>query len=527
MITDGHAAKSPVMHVDVIDTYAGFEALRLNWERLYDADSEAQFFLSWIWLSRVFRQHPVEWRVLAVKPDKCQPDYVAFLPLRLKTRWSTSQKAFRNELRMAGTLFWADYTGLVCHPDYDEEAIPCLAGQLKRMHWRDLYLKNIRISDRRLDLLTRPFHKSIFKHEFLERTSSTDGVDRLVCPYVDLPGDFDTYLTERLSANTRQKVRRFLRKVENSNDLRITHATPHTLQRDLDVLVGYWKKKWLTRKGAEAERLARKYREILQCSFESGVLFMPLLWQGDTPLGALGSFIDQRKKTLLFFVAGRDESCTNPPPGLILHAHSIRWAIENGLESYEFLRGNEHYKYSFGARERHIRYLVVSTRSGTNLNRTLDPKCVDDLLEESIRLEKTGQSRQAEVGLRQILETRPGHAEALRHFGRLLYRAGDFAEAQSINARLVAIDPANMGAWQRLGKAHLALHEFEKAEDAFRKSIALSADQNVSDYYFLGCALQGRDLSQEAVIEFEHALDIDARNSSEKRKQHEIRTQFL
>ena len=81
------SAGLPAMRTDIIETYAQFEALRADWDRAYEADPEAQFFLSWVWLSQVFKQHPGEWRVLAARPDQDQAEYVAFLPLRLKTRW--------------------------------------------------------------------------------------------------------------------------------------------------------------------------------------------------------------------------------------------------------------------------------------------------------------------------------------------------------------------------------------------------------------------------------------------------------
>lgn len=519
------------MNVDIIDTYARFEALKENWEGIYAADPEAQFFLSWIWLSQVFLQHPKEWYVLAVKTGDNQTHhnngYVAFLPLRLKTRWSLSQNAFCNEIRMAGTLFWADYTGLLCHPDHETQAIPALATQLKSMHWRELALKNIRISEKRFDLLTYPFHKSIFSHKPQRRISKTDNVDRLICPYVKLPISFDTYLTEKLSANTRQKVRRFLRKVENDGDLRITHSTPETQQRDLDILVDYWKKKWTDRKGDDIDRLACKYWEILRQGLQSGVVFMPMLWRGEIPLGALASFVDRQKQTLLFFVAGRDETCSNPPPGLILHAYSIRWAIANGLTTYEFLRGNEPYKYAYGVAERHIKYLIISTKSGANLNRTLDPKSIDYVLREATRLQKSGRLRQASIGFQQILEVQPNHIVTLRRYARLLYQENQFAEAQGIYLRWVENDPINLEGWQGLGKSHLALHEFDKALWALRKAVELDIQGTVSTLYYLGCALQGQDRVQEAKNTFEMTLNLAPTNPSDRKKQQEIQNHFL
>ena len=51
------------MHVETLYSYARFEALKADWDALYDKDPDAQFFLSWLWLSRIFQQHPDEWCV--------------------------------------------------------------------------------------------------------------------------------------------------------------------------------------------------------------------------------------------------------------------------------------------------------------------------------------------------------------------------------------------------------------------------------------------------------------------------------
>ncbi|MFX8797557.1 GNAT family N-acetyltransferase, partial [Acinetobacter baumannii] len=85
-------------------------------------------------------------------------------------------------------------------------------------------------------------------------------------------------------------------------------------------------------------------------------MYLPTLWKEDRPLAALATLIDRRKHAFLFYMTGRDETFDGPPPGVILHAHSIRHAIAGGFTEYDFLRGNESYKYSFGVKERRIRY---------------------------------------------------------------------------------------------------------------------------------------------------------------------------
>ena len=39
------------MHIDIIETLPSLAKLEDNWNAVYDADPEAQVFLSWKWLS--------------------------------------------------------------------------------------------------------------------------------------------------------------------------------------------------------------------------------------------------------------------------------------------------------------------------------------------------------------------------------------------------------------------------------------------------------------------------------------------
>jgi hypothetical protein len=175
-----------------------------------------------------------------------------------------------------------------------------------------------------------------------------------------------------LGSNTRSKIRRFLRKVDNSEEFRITHASSDTINKDLDVLFRLWESTWSKRRGECLDNVINTQRAMMMHCFKSGRLFLPILWKQGAPLGALASVVDRKKKSLLFFLAGRDETVSSPPPGFVLHAHSIRYAINKGFRCYDFLRGNESYKYLFKPQERKIRYLIVTARDRPSLTNKVD-----------------------------------------------------------------------------------------------------------------------------------------------------------
>ena len=193
----------------------------------------------------------------------------------------------------------------------------------------------------------------------------------MISPYVDLPDTFEAYLSDTLSSNTRQKVRRFLRRVEGDDDYKLTTTTPETGGRDVALLVKLWADDWLATKGDATERLSQMYGTIVERGLRDGLVHMTVLWHRGQPIATHASFVDREKSRLLFFVTGRDESFNELPAGLMLHAYNVKWAIEQGLRTYDLLRGDEPYKFSLGAVASQLLYPVVRTTSGVDINRQL------------------------------------------------------------------------------------------------------------------------------------------------------------
>lgn len=390
------------MRVDLIETSEAFEQLEESWNRVHEADGDAGYFLSFEWLAVVFRANPGRWRVLAARPEDEPLSYVAFLPLWLDVRWSQSRDEFATKIEAAGRLSWAQYTGLLCLPDREEEALVALADALRTLPWSYVRLKNWLSSDRRRTLLLSTFDPDDYEVSIDDRVLAEGQVDNRVCPFVPLPDSFEEYLSTRVSANTRQKIRRFSRKVEQTDDLELAPSGPDHFEEHLDALLELWHRKWAPVRGrSSAERTVRKYRKILGQSMECDAVFMPMLWSGDTLLGGLVHIVDRRAGVLHFIVAGRDDDASDPYVGLVLHAYSIRWAIENKLRVYDLCHGDEAYKYSLGATDKRIEHLTIRRRSRVPGGR-LDPKNVPDALEMVADFMDAGRVDDAASGRRQL-----------------------------------------------------------------------------------------------------------------------------
>jgi CelD/BcsL family acetyltransferase involved in cellulose biosynthesis len=461
------------MYIQVIEELDDFVVLRSNWDMVYKADPEAQFFLSWQWLFDWLTWYRTVWFVLAAKRHASDAAYVAFLPIRMHTLFDKAH-GFTNALYMAGAGF-SDYTGILARREFEAEAVPAFAEYLKRkLNWARFTMDNLTMSERRRRLFMRPFDKMRFTHTAIAYKNAGEPTDHSVCLSIELPGSWDEYLNT-LSPNNRQKIRRLLRKTDAAEDFRITLSAEHNVDAYLTLLLDFWKIKWAPSKGPEKiDQIARNNHLMLTRSAENGTLFLPVFWHGDRPVAALASLVDTCKKSLLFFIAGRDEAYREMPAGYLLHAYSIRHAIAQGFATYDFLKGDEPYKYLFAPRrERRQKAVTVATKTNRNLGGRLDLRGLPAMVEMTLEFQQQGETADAEHGYRQILALAPDHALALFRFGRLMAENGAHAEAKKLLTHSVEVEPEGDNTWFWLARSLQSLGEDQAALEACRKAVKL------------------------------------------------------
>ena len=167
---------------------------------------------------------------------------------------------------------------------------------------------------------------------------------------------WDEFLAMR-SANFRQQLRRRERALfrEHEARFRLT-SSPAELDRDLSSLVELHRRRWHDR--TSFLRHERFHRVFAARALAEGRLRLWHLELAGTPVAAWLGFRVGRVES--FYQAGRDPSWDHASVGLVLLAHSIRAALEDGMDEYRFLRGAEPYKYRFADEDPGLETILVA-----------------------------------------------------------------------------------------------------------------------------------------------------------------------
>ena len=307
------------MRIEVIDSVQRLTEIEVVWDELYRCDPNAHFFLASDFIYAVAIRAAGKFRILTTWTDDDR--LVGVLPLLVTTKWSKTQRCLVNVLDMLGHVFDADYTGILCDPDFEDPVCELFAAEVSGMAFRRIILNYYSGCSGRLTRFTRAFDPEIFDTKFNEHIINNGQTDNLVCPYVDLPDSFTDYLAS-LSTNSRQKLRRLLRQLDADTSLQVRKSRPETYPQDVAVLSKLWYLKHAQNKGHKrASQLAEAFKDVIMLGLANGTVYLAILYRDGKPIAAQANYLDRVKGQVLFHVGGRDDSVRDLSVGLMLQAH--------------------------------------------------------------------------------------------------------------------------------------------------------------------------------------------------------------
>ena len=174
----------------------------------------------------------------------------------------------------------------------------------------------------------------------------TSGVEER-CPVLRLPETWETYLAS-LSGKHRHELSRKIRRFEREEPTgRMTiETTPARVAARLDEFLDLHRQSRVGKARFMDERMEGFFRRVIVTLAGQGAARLAFL---DTPAGPIASFVTlEWDDTVGLYNSGFRPDCASLSPGLVLLAGVVRDALERGRRRFDFLRGEERYKYEFG-----------------------------------------------------------------------------------------------------------------------------------------------------------------------------------
>lgn len=335
------------MKIVAYDQPSLFEELHEEWDDLLRRSATNHIFSTWEWQSTWWEAYqPGELWVLAAREDDGR--LIGLAPLFIEDNADHGRM-----VRYIGCVDVTDYLEVIVDKDRADEVLGCLA----------YYLGNARRRYDRLSLCNNPEDSvslQLFPKKLSQNGLEVSVEQQEVCPIIYLPDNFETYL-DNLDKKQRHEIRRKIRRAEGAPEnvgwyiVGPKHDINVELDRFLSLMAASHPEK------AEFLRDPKNiafFKSIVPLAYERGWLQLNFLTIGGVAAATYLNF-DFGGCILVYNSGLLPNEYGQLSPGIVLLAHNIKHAIDTGHKVFDFLRGNESYKYRMGAVETRV-YLVAA-----------------------------------------------------------------------------------------------------------------------------------------------------------------------
>lgn len=181
---------------------------------------------------------------------------------------------------------------------------------------------------------------------------SADVSEQDRCPILPIEGAGGE-LGNLISPHFRKKLRYYWRSLDRLGRVSIEEPGDASLDSMMDALfelhAARWKKKGLPGMLAD-ETDQRFHREAARAMLQAGSLRMYATRLDDRVVAVFYGFAD--RDAVYYYLSGYDPELERQSIGTVIVAHAIEQAVLSGAKTFDFLRGAEQYKYSWGATDR-------------------------------------------------------------------------------------------------------------------------------------------------------------------------------
>lgn len=338
------------VNVTLYESDTLFDTICDEWNTLLADSAADQIFLTCEWQSTWWKAyHPGQFWVLLVRDDAGRLQGVA--------PWfiDETEEPDLRVVRTIGCVDVTDYLDVVARRGVEEAVFSAVADFLAAHSDRfdEARLCNIPHGSRALEMLP----------DLLKRRGlAVDVMLQEVCPVVILPETWPDYIAT-LDKKNRHELRRKVRRAAGSVDWYIA-GPEHDLMVEMEQFIR------LMAASSEEKRVFlqnaqnRTFFELMVPVVAArGWLQLAFLTVDGVAAAAYLNF--EYNNRVLVYNSGHDPAAHGHlSPGIVLLARLIEHAIEQRRTAFDFLRGDEPYKYDMGGKDTGVFQMRIRPRAG-------------------------------------------------------------------------------------------------------------------------------------------------------------------
>jgi len=336
-----------------------FKSLEQEWMELLNNSSANSVFLTFRWL---FNWWDIFHKKKNLKIFLVYDRYnlIGIIPLFLqKTKYF--ELFYLNELKILGSgEIGSDYLDFIIYRGREREVLEAVFNYLKTQvpNWDCIKLENISEESNNIKKIIETSQNNKLYSCINTQTQ---------CPFISLPKSW-IECESTLSGNMRYNIRRKRKKLEKGHEIELKLIKDKfQLDKALKDFIRLNRLRMETKGILGAFRLAnftQFQKKIIPQLFDDGILKLFFLMADKSPIACL--YILQFKKKYYYYQAGLDPEWDKFSPGIVIFSYCIRHAIENEMEEFDFLQGDESYKTSWAKTKRTVFEITILRKTIKN-----------------------------------------------------------------------------------------------------------------------------------------------------------------
>lgn len=329
------------MEIQLLRTVEDFEKIRAEWDNLLEKSGSQSVFLTWEWLYYWWIHFNTDKELLIlVARNKKSSEILGIAPFCIQRKMIMGFIPVR-AIKFLGTeTVHSDFLDFIMLPGLETEILGAVYEYLNKNNnlWDIVEVTDVEENSDSLNFFRK---RADGKYKISESIAQR-------CPYISLPDSYDL-LSQSLSRNMRENLKRKTKRIENNNGMHFSAFKDGAIEENVDKLFILHNSRYKSKKinsGSESSfsgnGVRRFHYDIAFNFLKKDWLKLYFLNLGRETIACLYAF--KYKSNLFYYQSGLNPEWSSWGLGTALFGYAIKDSINDGLEEFHYLRGNESYK---------------------------------------------------------------------------------------------------------------------------------------------------------------------------------------